>query len=98
MADISSSNELVTLAGVFVGTAVAALIAYLKKPVPKPEPNAIVTGIGLELGNRLQLDEMNMQLRRIADAAEILADRKQAELSETLKELVEKVEDLDRRN
>lgn len=98
MADLSSSNEVVTLAAVFIGTAIAAAIAYLRKPGPKPEANPIVTGIGIELGNRLQFEEMNAQLKRIADAAEILADRKQAELSETLKELVEKVEDLDRRN
>jgi hypothetical protein len=92
MADLSSTNEVVTLAAVFAGTAIAAAIAYLKKPAPKPGPG------GIDLGNRLQADEMNLQLKRIADGIEVLADRKQAELSETLKELIGKVDDLDRRD
>jgi hypothetical protein len=84
-------NELITLAGVFCGGVIAGLLGYFKrKPLPPPA-DPVLAGIGAEFGNRMQMDELVVEIRRIACAMEILADRDRAEFQETLKEVLERL-------
>lgn len=87
-------TEILTNLGVVLAGMLGIWAAYFKKtPPPTPKPEAVLTGVGLEIGNRFQIDEQNSQLRRIADALEILADRRQANLEHKLDELLERIPD-----
>lgn len=77
--------------GVLLAAGVAALTGYFgpkifskTPPNPLPKSDAVVASVGLELGNRLQMDQVIVQLCRIADALE---NKKQADLVDMLKEL-----------
>ena len=107
MVDTSQIPEFATLAAVFVGTAVAAGIAYLKRPKTEDQ-NPIVAGIGMEFGSKLQIESAIGELKRIADylssissSMAVLADRKQAELHDQMddmKALLERMAEKERRN
>jgi hypothetical protein len=88
-------SEILTNLGILVAGIFAGLIAYFgKKPAVSPQTSdAVVTSVGLELGNRLQTDQVIAELKRIGDSLAVLADRKQAsteaKLDRVLQELAE---------
>lgn len=92
-----SVNEILTYLGVFVGGIILTLAGYGKKP-KAPEPDAMVAGVGLELGNRLQTDQIIQQLKRIADSLAALADQREAARDEMMKEMLERLDESERRN
>jgi hypothetical protein len=89
-------NEILTYLGVFVGGIILTLAGYSKKPGPGENP--LVTGVGLELGNRFQTDQVIHQLTRIADSLAALADRREAARDEMMKEMLDRLDESERRN
>lgn len=73
-----SINEILTFLGVFVGGIILTLAGYSKKPKEVEHQDALVTGVGIELGNRLQTDQVIHELKRIADSLAVLADLREA--------------------
>jgi len=67
----------------------AAVGQYLNRPKQTAKPDPVLGGVGLELGNRAQLDLLITQVKRIAD---IMENKRQTEMEETLEELVAKVD------
>jgi hypothetical protein len=92
-----SINEILTYLGVFVGGVMLTLAGYGKKPKP-PEQESVVAGIGMELGNRMQTDQIIHELKRIADSLEAISDRREAARDEMMREMLERLEDKERRN
>lgn len=90
-----SINEILTYAGVFVGGIILVLAGYKQKP---KEQNTVVAGVGLELGNRAQMDMLITEVKRCADSLAVLADRKQAAIEDRLDEVLERLEERERRN
>lgn len=86
-----SLSEAVTLAGVLIGTALAAYIGYFRKNAAPPPTDPVLTSVGLELGNRKQIDQIITELKRIADA---LTDKNTAGINERLDHLAETVDAL----
>ncbi|ASS56903.1 hypothetical protein [Rhizobium leguminosarum] len=88
------THDIITYAGVFFGGIVIALVGYLrKKPSPPAVGDATLAGIGIELGNRVQVDALIEEVRRCADSLEVLADRKQAGFEAKLDRLIEDLEE-----
>lgn len=77
-------NEVVTLIGVFAGTALAAYFGYFRQPKPPRQQDSVLTGVGLELGNRQQLDMLIVAVNRVADAIEA---KNQASLEDLLQDI-----------
>jgi hypothetical protein len=94
----SSSNEFLAAAAFFVGTVIATVISYLVKKPPAIHHDAVVAGVGIELGNRMQTDQMITELKRIGDSLAVLADRKQAAVDDKLEEILERLDEKERRN
>jgi hypothetical protein len=92
-----SINEILTYLGVFVGGVMLTLAGYGKKPKP-PEQESVVAGIGMELGNRMQTDQIIHELKRIADSLAAISDRREAARDEMMREMLERLEDKERRN
>jgi hypothetical protein len=99
-----SVNEILTYLGVFVGGVILTFAGYAKKPKP-PEHDAVVSGVGLELGNRHQMEMLIGETKRCADylsiisaSLAVIADRKQAAMEEKLDELLEQMREKERRN
>jgi hypothetical protein len=90
-----SLNEIDTYAGVVVGGIILVLLGYKQKP---KEPDSVVASVGLELGNRAQMDMLITEVKRCADSLGILADRKQAAIEDRLDEVLERLEERERRN
>ncbi|RFB95239.1 hypothetical protein B5K11_09835 [Rhizobium leguminosarum bv. trifolii] len=92
------THDIVTYAGVFFGGIVTALIGYFRKrPMSAPAvANAAIAGIGMELGNRAQIDALISEVKRCADSLAILADRKQASFEDKLNRLIEDLEEKER--
>lgn len=87
-------TEILANLGVIAAGIIGIIAGYFsKKPIKTAAPDAVLTTLGGEFGSRIQMDEMNQQLKRIADCLAILADRKQAEIEDKLDELLERVED-----
>lgn len=91
-----SINEILTYLGVFVGGIMLALAGYGKKP--KAKPDAMLTGIGVELGNRLQTDQIIHELKRMADSLAAISDQREAARDEMMREMLERLEDKERRS
>lgn len=94
-----SINEFLTYAGVFFGGLLMALAGYRKKP-PPAAADPVVASVGLEFGNRLQMDELIAETKRVADAMDkaasslaVLADQDRAEFKDALKDLLERIPD-----
>lgn len=86
------TNELLTLAGVFVGGVIAGLVGYLRpKRQASSMQDSVVTGVGLELGNRAQTEMVIAALHRIAAAIE---NKNQASLEDLLKGIHEDIEEM----
>lgn len=94
----SSSNEFLAAAAFFVGTVIATVISYLVKKPPAVQHDAIVAGVGIEFGNRMQTDQLINELKRIADSMSVLADRKEAARDDILGEILERLDSKERRN
>lgn len=70
---------------------VGAIGQYLRTYRARPtQLDPVLAGVGLELGNRQQADQIIFQLKRIADA---LTDKNTADVNDRLDELAEKVDD-----
>ena len=87
-------NNLLTLMGVFLGTAIAAYVGYSKKWPARPPVDPVLAGVGFELGNREQSKQIVEALIRCAVALEILADKRTDEMEEIHRQLLDR---LDRR-
>lgn len=88
-------NELTTQAGVLTGAFIAAVLAgiigYFGKRKPLARTDPVLTGVGLELGNRQQVDQIITELKRIAD---ILENKRQAGLEGMLKAIQDDMEEI----
>lgn len=93
----AGSNEIVAGAGFFVGTIIVTVLGYIFKK-PAPQRDAVIAGVGLEIGNKHQQAEMNEHLRSISESLRILADRKQAEFEENVMDALKRMEDRERRS
>lgn len=58
---------------------------------PQPPGHPVLTGIGMAIGDRDQAERQIVMLERIAKALEVIADRRQHDMQETLDELVEQL-------
>jgi len=85
-------NEYLTLGGVFFSGIIMGLVGYLKKRPDHPEANPVIASVGLELGNRMQMDELIKAVVRVGD---ILEDKKQAELRDGFKEILDRMDDME---
>jgi hypothetical protein len=94
----AGTNEILAGAAFFVGTVIATVIAYITK---RPQPvhrDAVIAGVGLEIGNKQQQAEMNEHLKSMAESLRILADRKQAAFEDKVMDALERMEERERRN
>ena len=90
--DQGNLNEYLTLGGVFFSGIIMGLVGYLKKRPEHAEANPVLASVGLELGNRMQMDELIKAVDRIGD---ILEDKKQAGIKEGLKEILERMDEME---
>lgn len=85
------------LTGAFVGFLIllGGLGRYLdgRRNPPRPAMDTSASVIGLELGNRHQMERLIEQVERIGD---ILADKKSAELMDTQEQMLELLRRMDR--
>jgi hypothetical protein len=88
-------TELFTNIGVLLAGVFAGLYAYATKKEPKPE-SIVAASIGLELGNRIQADQLIEQVTRCADYLEVLADRKTEEIDDNIKQVLKRLDDRER--
>lgn len=80
-------TDIITLLGVFIGTTLAVLLGYRStKATPKPDP--VVSGVGMELGSRAQIDMLIEQVRRIGD---ILEGKKTQGIEAKMEEMLEQI-------
>ncbi len=83
-------NGVVVGAAGFVAAVMAALYGYMRKPKePGVSVPSSVASIGLELGNRHQMDLLIDQVKRIAD---VLENKRQSEIEDRLDHLTELTE------
>lgn len=94
-------TEILANLGVIFAGIIGILAGYFTKRTGKPpaSQDAVVASVGLEFGNRMQMDELIIQTKRGSDALvsaaaslAILADRKQADIEDKLDELLERVD------
>ena len=82
-------HETLTNIGSSIGWLLAAglsgLVMYWRTRPAKPiEQNPVLTGIGMELGNKEQTERLIAQVERCADSLEVLADRRTAEIDDKM--------------
>ncbi|MBL8578072.1 MAG: hypothetical protein JNK47_12660 [Mesorhizobium sp.] len=65
-----------------------AIGKYLKSLNASP-PNPVLTGVGIELGNRQQMDQLIAGVNRIGD---ILENKKQSAMEGKLEDILERLE------
>ena len=84
--------ELLGTAGVGVIVIVGAIGNYLRNlRASPPTANPVLAGVGLEFGNRAQMDLLIGEIRRIGD---ILENKRQAGIESKLQHLVEEIDEL----
>ncbi|HTV67501.1 MAG TPA: hypothetical protein VMF90_03095 [Rhizobiaceae bacterium] len=92
------SPDFWTNLGILLAAVVAGLAGYygprLRQPPAPVKIDPVVAGIGLELGNRQQLDLLIQAVNRVAD---VLDGKKTAGIEETLKEILERMEAVESR-
>ena len=93
----TGTNEILAGAAFFVGTVIATVIAYVKKKPPAATHDAVIAGVGLELGGRQMHAETNQHLKSIAESLRTLSDRKQADTDAKLDRLIEDLEEREER-
>lgn len=81
--------------GILLAAAVAALAGYFgpkifgRTPASSPSPTSpVITGVGLELGNREQTERLITAVNGVAAA---IRDKKQDEMQETMSDLLEEL-------
>lgn len=94
MAGEASSPDIWVNIGGIIAAILAGVAGYfgrslIGKEPPKADP--VLTGIGLALGDKEQTERLLAVLERMANALEAMADRKQADMHDTLEELLEAV-------
>lgn len=88
-------TEILANLGVIAAGIIGMFAGYFTKKSGKtlPSQDTVVASVDLEFGNRMQRDEMNSQLKRIADSLAILADRERADIKDALEDLLERIPD-----
>jgi len=87
-------NELITLAGVFFGGLLAGAVGYFKKQKPVGAQTAVLTGVGMELGNKEQIERLIHAVEKIAKA---IHDEEQDEFKLKMEHLLEALERAEQR-
>lgn len=104
---VQEHSDLIATIGTNLGWLLAAglsgLVMYWKTKPPKA-PDPIVTGVGVELGNRMQMDALIAEQKRCADYLSVisshlavLADRKQEAIEDKLDVMLQRLEERERR-
>jgi hypothetical protein len=90
--------ELLGTAAVGVVIILGAVGNYLRslKALPS-QPDAVLRGIGMELGDKDQTERLIAQVKRIADGMDILADKRTDEMEEIHKTLLARLDMQERR-
>jgi hypothetical protein len=83
--------------GTLIGAGIAAFLGYKLKKVPASQHDAVIAGVGMELGNKQLQSEMNEHLKSIAESLRILADRKQAGMEAKIDRLIDDLEERESR-
>lgn len=93
------ATEIWTNIGIAIGGVFLAIAAYYGKKVPPSPPatSPVLASVGLELGNRDQVERMIHELARIAAALESLADHRQSDMKDAMDELLDKLRAAERR-
>jgi len=95
---VDKSDILANIGAVIAGLFAGWIAYYSKKPPVAPQTSdAVVAGVGLELGNRLQIDQLIGEVKRCADSLAILADRKQATTEAKLDRILEELDEAEER-
>lgn len=84
-------KDIITLLGVFIGTTLAVALGYGGKKVTAKPPDPVVSGVGMELGSRAQIDMLIEQVRRIGD---ILEGKKTQGIEAKMEEMLEQIDRL----
>lgn len=87
------SNESLAAAAFFIVSMLAAAWGYLRKPAPPQKTDPVLTGIGVELGNRVQMQELVEAVNRVADE---IANKKQEEVVDKLDEALRRMDESER--
>lgn len=93
MQGVENLRDIALFIGVFIGGVITVLLGYKKPPAVK-QPDPVIAGIGVELGSRIQIEELVDQVRRIAD---ILEGKKTQGIETKLTDMIEAIDDLRRR-
>ena len=89
--------ELLGTAAVGAVVILGAIGNYLRSLKARPsQPDAILRGIGMELGEE-QTERMIVQFTRIADSVAVLADKRTDEMEEIHKTLLDRLDMQERR-
>lgn len=89
----TGSNEVLAGAAFFVGTVITTILAYIMKKPPAMNHDAVIAGVGMELGGRHLQAETNEHLKSIAESLRVLADRKQAGIEAKLDRLIDDLQE-----
>ena len=89
-------NNILTLTGVFLGTAIAAYVGYSRKWPTKPV-DPVLAGVGLGFGDKEQGERLISEMRRCADSLEVLADKRTDEMAEMHRVLLDRLDAQERR-
>lgn len=82
-------NETLRNAATFIIFMFAGLWAYFRSPKQSPPTQSpVLTGVGMEFGNREQTERLIAAVNRVADE---IANRKTDEMTDTMKELLERL-------
>jgi hypothetical protein len=69
-------------------------------PIPRKKSPSRITlsrlASALGLGNRIQTDQLIEQITRCADYLEVLADRKTEEIDDNIKQVLKRLDDMER--
>jgi hypothetical protein len=84
-------------AAAFIAFVLAGLWAYFRPPRRQPSPNPVLTGVGIELGNREQTERLIGEVHGCRVALEVLADRRTEEMEDMHKALLERLDAQERR-
>jgi hypothetical protein len=94
-------TEILTNLGVVVAGILGILAGYFTKrkdaPARPDKGDAIVAGLGLEFGNRLQTDQVIAELKRIGNSLAVLADRRQASTEAKLDRILQELDEAEER-
>lgn len=101
----ANAEDWVVATASFIGIVVASAIMYIvKKPASAIPPikDSVMTSVGLELGNRMQVDQLIAEQKRLADGVwalvHVLSDKNQAAIKDKLDDLMERLEDSEKRS